>query len=152
MGGLAQSDAHDRAADIQYEQAKNQEKIFAEQERRQSIRDQQVLGANTAAANASGFQVSGSTVGQYLADMKNEQDQEMKFFKDQAATTIELMHQSAANTRQGGDAALFTGVLQGAGSALNNFGSMSKTFGWFQSNGQSESGVTSGEEAGGSFG
>jgi len=142
FGGSAKRDAGYAGAQLTDEQADNEGLVLKEQLRRKELEDTQILGSNTAAANASGFQgTTGgvrdqfqvtSTTQLYLQQMKSEQRSEREFMEAQGKRSISLMHQQADVQRQAADAGLIGDVLGGVNSAVSGFKDLSRGLGWIQ--------------------
>ena len=137
MGGHAKEDAAYAAAGMQDEQADNAQTVLNETLRRKDIENANVLGDNTAKANASGFAtttggtaanpfVADSTTQAYLHQMKGEMERERDFQKRQGELTISNMHKEAALRRQAADAGMFGDVLAGVQSGIQGFASLGK--------------------------
>jgi hypothetical protein len=142
LGGAEKRDAGYEASFLTDAQAKNQGLVLQEQLRRTELQDEQVLGTNTARANASGFQTTTggeadkfqvtSTTQLYLKQLQAEQAKELAFQKSQGEASIELMHFGARVQRQAADAGMLGDVLGGLNAGLNGIQTMSRGLGWIK--------------------
>lgn len=136
LGGGAKKDAAYAAAQMQDQQAANQEEVNREQLRRKDIENAFQLGDVTSKANASGFQgTTGSVRDQfqptsttqlYLKQFAAEQAQEREFAQHEGQITVENMRQEAALRRQAADAGMFGDVLSGINSGVQGIASLGK--------------------------
>ena len=142
FGGGSKRDAGYAGAALTDRQASNQAMVFQEQLRRKDIQNKQLLGANTAKADASGFQTTTggvadrfqvtSTTQLYLDQMKQEMDRERQWSINQSREEIALLHARAQVQRQAADAGLTGDILGGVGGAVSGFETTSRGLGWIK--------------------
>jgi len=122
MQGQAQQQIQSRNAQVLEQKAAEARKMGAVQEEQQRIRTDQVLGAQRAAAGASGVEAEGGSFGQLYQDTVTQGELDALTIRSNAAKGAWGYDQEAASSRYQGDMAAQAGYMSAAGTILQGAG------------------------------